>query len=89
MAQIKSQIKRNITSEKARQRNASFRSAMRTQSKKVRLAVEAKNVEAAQKELAKAYSLFDKGVTKGVLHHNSAARKKAELQNIVNSLSVE
>ena len=44
MANIKSQIKRNKTNEKARQRNASAKSAIRTSMKKVRLAVEAKDL---------------------------------------------
>ena len=44
MANIKSQIKRNKTNEKARQRNASAKSAIRTSIKKVKLAVEAKDL---------------------------------------------
>ena len=47
MANIKSQKKRIITAEKARQRNRAVRSELKTAVKKVRLAVEAKDVDAA------------------------------------------
>lgn len=87
MAQIKSQIKRIGTSEKARVRNASVRSAVRTQMKKVRLAVEKKDKELATLELNKAYKLIDKSVTKGVQHKNTASRQKAELTKLVNTLA--
>ncbi|RKZ20446.1 30S ribosomal protein S20, partial [bacterium] len=36
--------------------------------------------------LKEAYSLFDKAVSKGVIHENTAARKKKKLALYVNSL---
>ena len=51
MANIKSQIKRNRTNEEARKRNASKKSAVRTAMKKVRLAVEAKDLAKAEEAL--------------------------------------
>ena len=51
MANIKSQIKRNRTNEEARKRNASAKSACRTAAKKVRLAVEAKDLAKAEEAL--------------------------------------
>lgn len=86
MANIKSQIKRIGTNEKARKRNASAKSAIRTAMKKVRLAVEAKDLESANALLKKAYSLIDKSVSDGVQHKNTAARQKAELAKLVNGL---
>lgn len=86
MANIKSQIKRNRTNEKARQRNASAKSAIRTASKKVRLAVEAKDLAQAEELLLKAFSLIDKSVSDGVQHQNTASRQKASLQRLVNSI---
>ena len=59
MAQIKSQMKRIITNEKARQRNVSIRSEVRTASKKVRVAVEAKDLAAAEQALKVAVKLID------------------------------
>ena len=86
MANIKSQIKRNITNEKAHQRNAAAKSALRTASKKVKLAVEAKDLKLAEELLVKAFSLIDKSVSDGVQHKNTAARQKATLSNLVNSI---
>ena len=86
MANIKSQIKRIGTSEKARQRNAAKKSAVRTAAKKVRLAVQAGDLETAKVALAKAYSLIDKTVSDGVQHLNTANRQNAELARLVASL---
>ena len=86
MANIKSQIKRIGTNEKARKRNASAKSAIRTASKKVGLAVEAKDLEKATTLLNSAFRLIDKSVSDGIQHKNTAARQKAELSRLVNSL---
>ena len=87
MAQIKSQIKRIGTNEKARQRNVAYRSRVATQSKKVRLAVEKGDAAKAQEELKLAIKLIDKSVTAGVYARNTAARKKSSLTRLVNSLA--
>lgn len=87
MAQIKSQIKRIGTNEKARQRNVAYRSRIATQSKKVRVACEKKDVAKAQEELKLAIKLIDKSVTAGVYTRNTAARKKSSLTKLVNSLA--
>ncbi len=86
MANIKSQEKRNKTNEKARQRNASAKSALRTAIKKVKKAVEAKDLALAETLTKEAYSLIDKSVSKGIQHENTAARQKAEIANLVNSI---
>ena len=86
MANIKSQIKRNRTNEKARLRNASAKSACRTAAKKVRLAVEAKDLATAEAALVNAFRLIDKSVSDGIQHKNTAARQKSEVQRLVNSL---
>ena len=86
MANIKSQIKRNRTNEEARKRNASAKSACRTAAKKVRLAVEAKDLVKAEEALKVAFRLIDKTVSDGIQHQNTAARQKGELQRLVNSI---
>ena len=86
MANIKSQIKRNKTNEKARIRNISYKSKFRTAIKKVRIACEAKNLEEANKSLTLAFSLLDRAVSKGILHKGTAAREKSNLQRLVNSV---
>lgn len=87
MAQIKSQIKRIQTNELARQRNVAQRSRIATQSKKVRVAVENKDVETAKAELKVAVRLIDKSVSDGVYARNTANRKKSSLIKLVNSLA--
>ena len=86
MANIKSQIKRNRTNEEARLRNKAAKSALRTASKKVRVAVEAKDLAAAEAALVEVFRLIDKSVSDGVQHKNTGARQKGELQRLVNSL---
>jgi len=86
MANIKSQIKRNKTNEKARIRNISYKSKFRTAMKKVKVACEAKDVENATKLLQAAVSLIDRAVVKGILHKGTAAREKSNLQKLVNSI---
>lgn len=86
MANIKSQIKRNRTNELARLRNKAAKSRLRTAMKAVRAAVEAKNLEEAEKALLVAFHFIDKSVSDGVQHKNTASRQKSELQKLVNSL---
>lgn len=86
MANIKSQIKRIATSEKARVRNAAAKSACRTAMKKVRLAVEAKDLEKATALVSEAYKLLDKAVNKGIYAKNTVARKKAEMAHLLDSI---
>ena len=86
MANIKSQIKRNKTNEKARLRNKAAKSALRTAIKKVRLAVEAKDLPAAELALTEAFRLIDKSVSDCVQHKNTGARQKSEIQKLVNFL---
>lgn len=86
MANIKSQIKRNRTNEEARARNKAAKTAVRTSIKKVKVAVEAKDLKAAEAALLEATRLIDKTVSDGVQHKNTAARQKSEIQKLVNSL---
>lgn len=86
MANIKSQKKRIITSEKARVRNVHCKSKLRTAIKAVKLDVQKKDKEASQKDLKLAVSLIDRSVSKGIQHKKTAARQKSEIQNLVNSL---
>ena len=86
MANIKSQKKRILIAEKRRLANASFKSKMRTAIKKVRLAVEAKDVDAAQAAANKAGRLLDKAASKGIIHKNQAAQRKSGVQKLVNTI---
>ncbi|MGP4000437.1 30S ribosomal protein S20 [Streptomyces sp. 8N706] len=86
MANIKSQIKRNKTNEKARQRNKAVKSSLRTAIRKTREAVEAGDVEKAGVAAREAAKKLDKAVSKGVIHKNAAANKKSALATRVASL---
>lgn len=77
MANIKSQIKRNRQNEKARQRNKMVRSELQTRTKKVLSAAE--GGEDTAEALKAAIRRIDTAATKGVLHKNTAARKKSRL----------
>ena len=77
MANIKSQKKRVITNEKARLRNVSYKSKLRTAMKAVRVAVEAKDATKANEALVKAFSIIDRAVVKGIEHKGTAKRQKS------------
>ncbi|WP_218220063.1 30S ribosomal protein S20 [Nesterenkonia sp. Act20] len=86
MANIKSQKKRILTNEKARQRNQGVKSQLRTAIKKVRNAVAAGDKDAAISANREAARKLDKAVSKGVLHKNNAANRKSGLAAKVNAL---
>lgn len=79
MANIKSQIKRVKTNEKARQRNKSVRSSVRTAVRQFREAVEAGDNEKAIVLQRAASRALDKAASKGVLHKNQAANRKSAM----------
>ncbi len=86
MANIKSQVKRIKTNEKARLANASFKSSMRTACKAVEAAVKAGDKERAEKLLPVAFSKIDKSVSRGIQHKNTAARQKSRLASLIATL---
>ncbi len=79
MANIKSQIKRIKTNEKARLRNKSVRSSIKTAARKFRDAVTAGDAAVISTELRTASKALDIAVAKGVLHKNTAANKKSSM----------
>ena len=87
MANIKSKQKRVLTNEKSRQRNKSVRSAVRTEIRKFREAVESGDKAAAEAQLRVASRKLDKAVTKGVFHRNSAANKKSNMATALNKMA--
>ncbi|GGT17550.1 30S ribosomal protein S20 [Streptomyces kurssanovii] len=86
MANIKSQIKRNKTNEKARLRNKAVKSSLKTAIRKAREAVATGDVESATVAARAASRQLDKAVSKGVIHKNAAANKKSALAAKVGSL---
>lgn len=86
MANIKSAIKRIQVAERNRLRNKSFRSAIKTLTKRYIVALEAysadpssENMSLVQNELSAVFSKIDKAVKRGVYHKNAGARRKSSL----------
>ena len=86
MANIKSQKKRILTNEKARQRNVAVKSALKTAVRRVRTAAEAGDAAAAATALVTASKALDKAASKGVIHKNQAANRKSGLAKQVSAL---
>ena len=91
MANIKSAIKRVQVAERNRLQNKSYKSAIRTLTKRFMEAVEQYAAEPTsdrlaqtQEKLSVTYSKIDKAIKCGVIHRNTGARKKARLARILN-----
>ncbi|HEX9375879.1 MAG TPA: 30S ribosomal protein S20 [Actinomycetota bacterium] len=79
MANIKQQKKRNLQNERARLRNKAVRSSLKTSIKKVRVAAEGGELDAAEQQAREASRALDKAASSGVLHKRTAARRKSRL----------
>ncbi len=79
MPNTKSAKKRLRQSLERRARNRAVKSALRTQMRKVREAAKAGELERAQEEFRRACKKLDQAAAKGVIHRNSAARRKSRL----------
>ncbi len=79
MPNIKSAIKRVEVAERNRQRNRFWKSNIRTATNAVEDNVDAGKVKEATDAMSKVFATIDKAVSKGVLHKNTAARRKARL----------
>ncbi|MGU3499727.1 30S ribosomal protein S20 [Mycobacterium sp. C31M] len=86
MANIKSQEKRIKTNERARLRNQSVKSSLRTAVRGLREAIEAGDKDKAGDLLVSTNRQLDKAASKGVIHKNQAANKKSALALAVNKL---
>ncbi len=75
------------TSEKRRLRNVSFKSKLKTHKKKLLGLIETGQKEEAVKFFKTVTSLYDKGVKKGIIKLNNAARNKSRLAAKINRIS--
>ncbi len=87
MANIKSQIKRIKTNEKARLRNKSVKSSLKTSVRKFREAAAAGDVDNATTLARSANRALDKAASKGIIHANQAANRKSAIAKKVSALS--
>jgi len=79
VANIKSQIKRIKTNEKARLRNKSVKSSLKTAVRKFREAADSGDVAATVAAERAASRQLDKAASKGVIHANQAANRKSAM----------
>lgn len=86
MANIKSQLKRIKTNEKARQRNKAVKSSLKTSIRRFREAADAGERETALEALTVASRQLDKAASKGVIHANQAANRKSAMAKRAASL---
>lgn len=89
MANIKSQIKRIKTNEKAQARNKSVRSSIKTAIRRFKDAAATGDQKSAATELIAASKALDVAVSKGVLHANAAANKKSAMAKAANKISAK
>lgn len=79
MANIKSSKKRILVAERNAAQNVAFKSSIKTALKKALELGKSGDKEALATAVSKVYQLCDKAVVKGILHKNTAARKKSRL----------
>ena len=87
MANIKSAKKRVLIAEANRQRNVAFKTSIKTAIKKALSLAESKDNDALNNAISKVYQLCDKAVSKGILHKNTAARRKSRLVLAIKKLA--
>ena len=87
MPNKKSAMKRVRTAERNRLYNRFWKTRCKTALKKVLADAEKGDAETAVARLNVAQSVFDKAGVKGVIHRNTAARKKALMTAKVKALS--
>lgn len=79
--------KRARQSEKRRTHNASLRSLVRTNIKRVVAAIQTGDAEQAREAYVKAVPVIDRMADKGIIHKNKAARHKSRLSAQVKALA--
>lgn len=87
MANIKSSKKRILTAERNAEKNVAFKSSIKTAIKKALELASGEDKKALQEALSNVYKLCDKAVVKGILHKNTAARKKSRLTLAIDKLT--
>ncbi len=88
MANHKSAIKKMRQDEVRRIRNKGYKTRFRNVVKKVEAAINERDKETAQQAFQEAVSVIDTIASKGIIHKNTAARKKSRLAKRINALNV-
>ena len=82
MPNIKSAKKRMRQNRVRRIRNRAVRSNMHTEIKELRKMISEKNLDQAQLQLKRVYSVIDRTAQKGMIHPNTGARYKSRLSRL-------
>jgi len=85
MPNIKSQKKRVLTNEKARQRNVAERSKLRTLRRRFRESLASGDAASAEQAYQQVAREYDKAAGKGLIHPNNAANQKSRLARQLNA----
>jgi len=83
VANIKSQIKRNRQNVKRNLANRKVRSEIQTRTKTAMALIDEGSSD-AEKAVVEAVKRIDKAARRGVLHKNTAARRKSKLARLLN-----
>ena len=83
MANIASQKKRILRTERERLENRRYTSTVKTYFRRLQAAVEAGDDDAADTEHRQLVRTVDKAVKRGALHTNSGARKKSRAAKLL------
>jgi small subunit ribosomal protein S20 len=87
MPNIKQQEKRVRIAERQQAENIRYRSTVKTLTKRLQAAIEAGDAEAITAEHHTLVRWVDRAASKGALHANTAARKKAQAARLVAGVS--
>jgi small subunit ribosomal protein S20 len=85
MANIHSQKKRILRSERERLENRRYTSAIKTYFRRLEAAVAGGDPEVAKSEHRELVKTIDKAVKRGALHRNTGARKKSRAARLHNT----
>lgn len=85
MANIASQKKRILRTERERSENRRYTSSVKTYFRRLQTAVEAKDADAADESLRELSSRIDRAVRSGAMHRNTGARKKSRAAHLRSS----
>jgi small subunit ribosomal protein S20 len=84
---IRQQEKRVRTAQRERAENVRFRSTVKTLTKRLQAAVDEGDAAKVADEHRALVRMVDKAASKGALHANTAARKKAQAARLVSGSS--
>jgi small subunit ribosomal protein S20 len=87
MANIASQKKRILRSERERLENREYTSAIKTYFRRLETAAQEKDGDTAATEHRRLVSTIDKAVKRGALHRNTGARKKSRAARVLASVN--